>query len=319
MALFKDKVELSMSDSKKHVVEKYVFDVKKGTIEIKVASGYEAIINGTEKIGPNQTRTYSRKAMGDTITAFVYVKSTNLRPLSVPFVAGQHTISLDAKPTAKVRFALVGTAQVEIADYKDLCRYFDNTLSYEDIDKALLETFRPALTAQMTAAAKSHINTASTDVSIFSDIRAIATAGLANSTLKMTLMNMGLIMSASGVSLWLNPLGDTNEIIDKINAKFTEAAVDEFDEAKADKKRAWEREDKLIDNQHEIDVITAEHTHTHNEHTTSDHSYSGTGPKEVHVHEGRGKRKATRFCSTCGSRLKEDADFCPNCGNKIDD
>ena len=316
MPLFTDKVDLSMKDSRSHLIEKYVFDVRKRNIEIKVASGYEAIINGTEKIGPNEKRVYTKKLIGDNVVAFVYQKSTNLRPLSIPFAAGQHTISLDAHKTAKVRFALVGTAQINIVDYKDLAKYFDNTLSYEEIERALLDSFRPMLSAQLQASAKTHINSASTDVSIANDLRAIAADGIRNAALKGTLMNMGLMISASGISLWLNPIGDSAEVIEAINARFNEAALEEFDEAKVAKAREWEKEDKLIDNQHEIDVINAENTNTQNRNQSNTYNYNGNVPnQEVHVH---GQQNQKRFCSVCGAKLEGNANFCPNCGNRID-
>ncbi len=316
MAFFTDKIELSMKDSRNHIIEKYVFDVRKRNIEIKVASGYEAIVNGIEKVGPNEKKVYGKKDIGDNVTAFIYQKSSNPRPLSVPFAAGQHTISLDAHKTAKIRFALVGTAQINIMDYKELCRYFDNTLSYEEIERALLDTFRPMLSAQLQAAAKTYINSASTDVSIANDLRAIAADGVRNATLKNTLFNMGLMISGSGIALWLNPIGDSAEVIEAINARYNEAALDEFDEAKIAKAREWDKEDRQMENQHEIDIINAQNTNTRNTNASNTFNYNGNVPKqEVHVHNGQSKK---HFCPACGTQLNGNANFCPNCGNKID-
>ena len=315
MALFTDKIDLSMRDSRNHILEKYVFDVKKRNVEIKVLPGYEAIINNLITIGPNQTKVFDRKTVGESLTVFIYQKATNLRPLSIPFAAGQHTISLDAQKTAKVRFALVGTAQINIMDYKELARFFDNTLSYEDIEKELIENFRPALSAQMSAAAKTHINSASTDVSIAGDLREIAADGVRNSALRATLMNMGLMISASGIALWLNPIGESAKVIEEINARYNQQALEEFDDAKTEKQRQWDKEDRQMANQHEIDVINAQNTNTQNRNNSNTYNYNGNVPRqEVHVHE---KRKAPRYCPICGCKLDEDAKFCPKCGNKV--
>ena len=313
MSLFTDKVDLGMADSREHLIEKYVFDVKKGTIQIHVKPGYEAIINGYDKIGPNQTNTYNKKTIGTTLTAFVYQKGSIAKPIIVPFFAGQHTISLDAHKTAKATFALVGTAKIEIDDYKALARYFDSTVTYADVEKELHENFKDAFSIHMTAAAKTYISSSSTDVSIHSDLKNIAKAGIQGSSLQNTLIDMGMSLMSSGISLRLNPVGNSEEIIAAINAKFNEAAFDEFDEAKADKQRQREIEDKKLDYQHEIDVINAQNTDTQNRNNS--YAYSGNVPKYPHgapAAPDTGKR----FCPHCGRELAPRDEYCPSCGTK---
>ncbi|MBQ9457247.1 MAG: zinc-ribbon domain-containing protein [Bacilli bacterium] len=315
MSLFTDKIELGMQDSRTHLVEKYVFDVKKGTVQIHVKSGYEALVNGFDTIGSNETNTYYKKTIGNSITAFVYQKGTIAKPIIVPFFAGQHTISLDTHKTAKATFALVGNAKVEIDSFKELARYFDNTISYADLEKEINDKFKEQFSIAMTAAAKSFINSASTDVSIHSELKNIAKAGISGSAVQNTLLDMGCIVMPAGITLRLNPIGDSEEVIAKINAKFNEAALEEFDDAKKEKQRQWDKEDKQMDYQHEIDVINAENTDTHNRNDSHSYNYQGNVPKYPHG-EPREKQPKKRFCSNCGRELAPTDTFCPSCGTK---
>ncbi|MBO4540806.1 MAG: zinc-ribbon domain-containing protein, partial [Bacilli bacterium] len=130
--------------------------------------------------------------------------------------------------------------------------------------------------------------------------------------------NMGLMISASGIALWLNPIGDSAEVIEAINARYNQAALEEFDEAKIEKAREWEKEDKMIDNQHEIDIINAQNTNTQNRNDSNTYNYNGNVPnQEIHVHN-KGAANQKRFCTVCGTQVGANAKFCPNCGNPIE-
>ena len=316
MSLFTDKIELTMNDSRAHLIEKYVFDVKKGSIQIHVKPGYGAIINGSEKLGSNEVANFNKKTLGNTVTAFVYQKGTTPRPIVIPFFAGQHTISLDTHRTAKASFGLVGDAKIEIDDFKTLSRYFDNTVSYADVEKELDEKFKPALCAQVTSAAKTYINSQSTDVSIHADLRNIAKAALAGAALQNTLNDMGLLVMASGLTFRLNPIGNSEEVIAAINARFNEAAMEEFDEAKALRAREWKKEDKLIDNQHEIDIINAQNTNTRNQNNSNTYNYNGNVPKYAQDPNANNNQQI-RYCPHCGAALARDDKFCSSCGRKV--
>ena len=313
MSLFKDKIDLKMTDSKKHIVEKYDFDVRRD-VSIYVAPGYEAIVNGI-RIMPGVDQAFSKKTIGQKLTAFVFQKNKVARPITIPFFAGQHTISLDSNRTAKVTFAVVGDAVVIIDDYPSLIKYFDNTVSYEDVEKELMDKFQRPLSTQMAAAAKTYINSASTDVSIYANLKDIAKAGLANQTIKGLFMDMGLMMTASGINLRLNPVGDSADVIAKINERFNERALESFDEEKELRQKQWDREDKLIDNQHEIDVINANRTDTTNTNTSNTYNYNGNVPPNPHPAPQQQQPK-TRFCTKCGRELSAGTNFCPVCGTK---
>lgn len=317
MSLFTDRIELTMMDSKKHIVEKYDFDLRKSNIEISVAPGYEALINGTLRISAGQKEPFKKKDIGDKVTAFVYSKKHSARPISIPFFAGQHTISLDSNKLAKVTFAVVGDAIVEINDIKSLIRYFDNTVGYEDVEKELNDKFKPALSTQMAAAAKMYINSASTDVSIYANLKDIAKAGLSNATLKQMTMDMGLFIISSGINLRLNPVGESSDVIARINEKFNQRAMESFDEEKAQAQRQWEREEKLIDNQHEIDIINAEHTGTTNTNNSNTYNYNGNVPQNPHPQQPIQQQPTTRFCPKCGKQAANSDVFCSVCGTRL--
>lgn len=315
MSLFKDKIDLKMMDSKRHIVEKYDFDVRKDVI-IDVATGYEAFVNGM-RISAGQSQEFSKKSLGPKITAYVYQKSRVARPISVPFFAGQHTISLDSNKMAKVTFAVVGDALIEINDFPSLIKYFDNTVAYEDVEKELMDKFQKPLSTQMAAAAKTYINSASTDVSIYANLKDIAKAGLSNATLKQMAMDMGLFIMSSGINLRLNPVGESADIIARINDKFNERALESVEEEKEREKRQWEREDKLIDNQHEIDIINAEHTDTKSTNNNNTYTYNGNVPQNPHGQQQAPKESKKRFCPNCGKQAADKDTFCSACGTRL--
>ena len=317
MSLFKDKIDLKMMDSKRHIIEKYDFDVRKDVV-INVESGYEAIVNGS-RVMPGQSQPFAKKALGNKIVAFVYQKTRMGRPITIPFFAGQHTISLDSNKLAKVTFAVVGDALIEINDFPSLIKYFDNTVGYEDVEKELMDKFQKPLSTQMAAAAKTYINSASTDVSIYNNLKDIAKAGLSNPTLKQMTFDMGLMIMASGINLRLNPVGDSADVIARINEKFNERAMDSFDEEKELRQKQWDREEKLIDNQHEIDIINAEHTGTTNTNNSNTYNYNGNVPNNApHPQQPHHQQQqAPRYCTKCGRQLEPGTIYCPVCGTKV--
>ncbi|MCR5491301.1 MAG: zinc ribbon domain-containing protein [Bacilli bacterium] len=313
MPWFTDVIELEMKDSRNNLVEKYTFDVRKRNIQIKVKPGYEAIVNNTKFLG-GQTQDFTKKNFGDSVIAFVYQPARLNDPILIPFFAGQHTVSLDTHKTAKAKFALVGEASVEVADYMALARYFDATISLQDVENRLNEVFKDPFSTQVTAAAKTHINSASTDVSLYSELPAIAKDASHGSAAKK-LFDMGLVLGSRGIAMRLNPIGETSEIIDRINDAFNNKAMEQFDEEKIEKLRGWEIEDRNAANQHEIDVINAHHTNTSNQNTSNTYNYNGNVPQQP-VQEPRQQPKR-HFCPNCGRELQGHEAYCPDCGNKI--
>ena len=322
MGLFTETIDLKMADSKSNIIEKYEQDVHKKNVIINVAPGYKALINGGITVTSGESEPFKRTGpggLGDRVVAFVYLQSQITRPLVIPFFAGQHTISLDANKTAKVKFALVGEATVEISDMKAVIKYFDGTVSYRDAEKEVMDKLQKELSSLMAAAAKGFINSSSTDVSIYADLKDIAKAGLSNSTLRQLCMDMGVTMTSSGISLRLNPVGNSSEIIDKINDKFNEQAMESFQEDKKREEKQWEREEKLIDNQHEIDVINANNSRTENKNNSNTYNYNGnTPPAQHHHHDGDAPRaERARYCASCGHEIGPKDAYCPMCGAAV--
>ena len=313
MGLLTDRITLQMGDSRKNIVEKYVFDVKKMNIEITVQTGYEALVNGNIKISSGERRTYSKSVLGKTITAFVYQKGRVIEAVSIPFFAGQHTISLDTDKTAKATFALVGNAEVEVDDLRALSHYYDNTVSLEDVRKTVEERFKAPLSDIVQAAAKQFINSASTDVSIYKDLLEISRAALSGSMLKSSLSDMGLSLRAKGISLHLNPIGDAPKVIAMINEQLNSRALENLAYDNPEAKRAREVEDQERANQHEIDLINANNTNTQNRNQTN--TITSNGGPNIIVNEAPAPKK--KYCPNCGAEAAPGAKFCPNCGEKL--
>ena len=311
MPWFTDVIELQMQDSRNNLIEKYDFDIRKRNIQIKVKPGYEAIVNGVEFAG-GKVQEFTKKNFGDKVVAFVYQRGRLSDPIVIPFFAGQHTVSLDTNRTSKVKFALVGEASIEINDFLALARYFDATITLRDVENRLNEVFKDPFCTQATAAAKQFINSASTDVSLYSSLPEVAREAARGSAAKK-LFDMGLSLGGRGISLRLNPIGDTSQVIDQINAAFNNQALEQFDDAKIDKLRNWQIEDRDAANQHEIDVINAHHTNTQNLNTTDKRNYT---PLDDDRPLTRPEPKS-RFCSNCGRKLNGNETFCPDCGTKI--
>ena len=311
MSLFTDVVELSMRDPSRNLIEKFAFDAKKPNIEFVIDPSCDAIVNGVSPIAGGQRMSFSRKVIGNSISVCLYSKAVNRQVVSIPFFAGQHTISLEVMTTAKARFALVGVARVAVANPKNLVAYFNSTLTLEELENKLVESLKDSISTMMTSAASRHINSASTDKSIYENLSAIAADGIANTSMRKTLSDMGLRLMPDSIDLKLNPIGDSSAVIEAINAKFNEAAIGSFDEAAKDKQRRQDVEDEERRNQHEIDVINAKNTDTKNRNNSNSYSYNGKPPVEKPKKDDKPKK---RFCSNCGNELGPKDRFCSVCG-----
>ena len=310
MSLFTKTIDVSVQNPQENLVEKNVYQIGKSNVELRVAAGCEALL-GAERIEQGQTRVYSRKVVGDPITVFVYPRSAAKQIITIPFWADQHTISLDVDPTAKVEFALVGVARVNVADLRRLALFFNKTVTAKEVEETLIQTLKPTLTSTMTAAARSHINSATTDVSIYAELRDIAKDGMSNNSLRGTLMDMGLILMPGSIDLRLNPIGESKKVIDEINRKFNEKALNAFDEEKEDKKRKQEIEDDLRAKQHEINLINAQNTDTHN----NNYTYNGKPP--VRDPEKKKEPAGPAYCPSCGNKVEPGDAYCSICGRKL--
>ncbi|MBO5528762.1 MAG: zinc ribbon domain-containing protein [Bacilli bacterium] len=311
MPLFTDVIDLAVASPHLNLIEKYTFETKKSNVQIRVAANTEALLNGTYKIASGKSETFSRKTIGGSIVAYVYQPTAARKVIAIPFFAGQHTISLETNKMAKAKFALVGVARVSISDLKKLAVYFGKTVTPEEVENALVEKIKPSLTNMMTAAANAHIKVTTTNASVYEELKAIASEGMKDELMRKTLLDMGLMLLPSAIDLKLNPIGDSQDIIDAINAKYNEAALDSFEEAKKDKLRQQEIEDDMRNKQHEIDVINAQNTDTSNRNNNNTYNYNGQAP------EPRPKPKAEkRFCTKCGKELDPKDIYCPICGTK---
>jgi hypothetical protein len=313
MPLFTDVIELQMKDPRNNVVEKYEYDVKKRNVQIKIKPGYDALINGVEYSG-GKVAEFSKKSFGDKVVVYVYQGNRRSDQIVIPFFAGQHVVSLDTNRTAKVKFALVGEASVEIANYEMICSYFGATVTMPDIERRLNEVFKEPFSTQATAAAKQHISSSSTDVELYSVLPEIARDTARGSATKR-LFDMGLALGARGISMRLNPIGDSNAVIDKINERFNNAALEQFDEAKIAKLREWEKEDRAAANQHEIDIINANNTSTRNQNNSNTYNYNGNVPQNAG--EKATPKPKRHFCTNCGRELNGNEGYCPDCGTKV--
>ena len=306
MGLFTQDLELRV-ENELNIIEKKEIDLKKGNVNFKVVNDYVAII-GTEKLLGGKAYKYSKKAFGDSIIAFVYQNGKNFDNISINFTTGEYTVSLDTLENAKAKYCLNGTLTAEIFNYEKLAKYFNRTVTRDDIVEELQNTVRDSFATEVRAVASKYITANSTANSVYLDFDNIKKEIAKRDISAINkLLQMGLDLSSSGIALKLTPVDETETLVDRVNNKINQNALDALDDIKDDKLRSQRLEEKEMDQKHEINKIRAEHT-------TITENYGNISPNE----NNEEKKEAVKYCSNCGAKLKLDVNFCPVCGKRVD-
>lgn len=317
MGLFVQKITLNLSGND-YVVER-LDDIKldKNKIDVYIAPGTRAIIGGVSYKGQETPYKLSRDLIGSKQTgASVYLyPDKSFDSISLTFFGGQHTVSVSSLPQAKAKFSIVGSATVEISDYKDLAEYFKRSLTRQDLVDEITKNFRPHLADEVGTAASKYITPSTTEVTLRAALDSVAKEVIQSRKTASLLMRMGLRLSERGISMHLNPLDDADNIINEINEALKDSAVTSIGTEAEERRLAAARK-------HELDMAKVNRsTFTDNTETRNINTNTNGGTVNIidpNSKSGSGHAPAKRFCTECGKEVSKDgAKFCPFCGAKL--
>lgn len=318
MSLFVQNITLGISNSD-YLVEKVTLpQLNKGKIDIMVKPGTVAVIDGVKYKGTKDPYKLSREALGTKkATPEAYLLPDKMfDSISIPFFGGQHVVSISSLTTAKATFSIVGTATVEIADHKELAKYFERTITREDLVNELTATVKPHLSNEVNAAASKYITPETTEVTLRVALDNVAQDVMKSRKTASALFNMGLMISARGITMHLNALDDAEDKLRVINEALTCKALSSLDNDLLDRQ---ERE-LAAARQHEIDKIRAERTDLRESTETKNINTNTNGNGKVIINNGSpaAPQPQKRFCTQCGAEIQNSsARFCPLCGAKL--
>ncbi len=310
-----------------YLIEKVTLPpIKKKNITFRVQEGTIALVGGQKYKGQNIAYQLSSFNFTDgkknTCDIYLYPDKP-FESITVSFFGGQHEITLSAAISkfARAKFAIVGSASIEIGDFKDLAKFFGRTITKEELVDEINKNYRAHLTNEVSSTACKYITRETTEIELQQHLNDIAADVMRNSKKTASLlMNMGLMMSHRGISMHLNPVEGADEQFRLLNEALMKKEMESFDQDKLDR----EERERAAQRQHEIDRIRAENTTR--EETDQHKSYSNNGPAPVTVNEsttkrGDGSRSGARtggkFCTECGAEIKGNGKFCANCGARL--
>lgn len=306
MGLFSQDVTVGL-ENPKNVIEKISFAVSKGKVNFAVKDGSIAVVGGVKLRHQSAPYVLERKELGilkgNKCDVFVFADKP-FEKVSVNFFGGQHQVSLSSLKGAKAKFSIVGNAEIEIMDYIALAKHYDKTISKEEIVEDINNNYRSHLTNEIASAASRYITNETTEVTLMAALSQISNDVISSSRKTATILaDMGLALSRRGISLRLNSLDETDEIVSKINNAINEEAIASISDA---------RQKEKIKDEHDFEInrIRAENTKI----TENTENINSNGNNPVHItHTG----KDDRYCDQCGTKVSSTAKFCPSCGNKL--
>lgn len=319
MSLFVQNVALSISDPD-HIIEKVTLPpLTKSRVDLTVAPGTVALIGSVKYKGQETPFKLMRDVLGSKqmgVEAYLWPDKP-FDSIKISFFGGQYSLALHQLSSARGMFAIVGDASLEIADFKDLCKFVGRTITKDELAELLNGQIREHLLNEVSAQANKLLTDTTTDVSFRASLDVIAQEVIRSRKVASTLMNMGLLLSQKGgLSMHLNALEDAENKQQVINDALTTKALESLDNDLRDR----EERERDKERQHEIDRIRAEHTKINE--TVETHNVNTTGNGKVVINEGKtekndGSNKQQRFCPACGAKVAQDANFCGACGKKL--
>lgn len=352
VGLFSQDINLSLS-SGEYIIEKITIPaLKRKNINLMVAPGTVAIINKQTFKGQGVAYKINDVTMGGgkgaELTAYLYPDKM-FDNVPITFFGGQHSVKLSVAVSgfARAKFSIVGDAVVELSDYKDLALYFDRTVTKKDVIDEINKNSRVHLTNEVSAVASSYITADTTEIELRGKLNAIASDVINNRKVSAVLMNMGLMVSQRGLSLRLNLLDETEEMVRVLQEALLKAEINELgkdEQERADRERQAQRD-------HEVALIIAQNTtRTEGDHTNTINGNSTTPvtinqpapqaqpqpapqaqpqptaqpqaqpvaqPQPAPQAQPQPTGSGAKFCRECGTPVKPGAKHCNECGAKV--
>jgi rubrerythrin len=311
MGLFVQNVVLGISDEKYLVEKVEIPEITKGKVDLTVKPGTIAIIGGIKYKGQEAPYKLTRENIGSkraSVDAYLYPDKM-FDSISINFFGGQHNVSLSSLPGTKAKFSIVGTANIEIADFKDLANYFKASIKREDLVEQVTKEFRGHLSNEVNTSACKYITPETTEITLSAVLDSVSQDVMRSRKTSAMLANMGLMLSARGITMHLNALDESEEIMRIVNDAVNDKAIRSLDNDLRDR----EEREKSAERQHEIDMARANRTDISE--STETRNYNTNGGN-VTINNPAPKNK--RYCPECGTEITSpNAKFCPSCGQKL--
>lgn len=315
VGLMSQEFTLGLSDSNYLVEEVQLPQLVRERLNITILPGTVAVLGGVKYKGQELTYKLSRIVVAPkgSATSVYLFPDKMVDSITVPFFGGQHMVSISSLPLAKAKFSIVGSATVEVADFKELAYYYKRSMTKEELVADINANLRGHLSNEVAAAASEHITPETTEVTLRAALNDVAKDVISSKKTATALMNMGLMLSARGISMHINALEDAEDKMKLINDALMDKAIASLDDDLLDRAA-----DALAaSRKHDIDMTLAKNTTTSN--TNSNITTTANGNAVVvnakdNSSDGGGKK----FCMNCGAKIPNDkAKFCPGCGNKL--
>lgn len=318
IGLLSQDITLGLSDGDYLVEQVELPAIARDKVNVTVLPGTVAILGGVKYKGSEIPYKLTRAIVGSkgsAITAYL-VPDKLVDSITVSFFGGQHMVSLSSLPTAKAKFSIVGSATVEVSDFKELAKYFKRSMTKDELVEEINATLRPHLSNEVQTAASQFITSDTTEVTLRAALNDVAKAVISSKKTASALMNMGLMLSARGISMHLNALDDTEDKIKLINDALTDKAIASLDNDLLDRAA----DDLAAARKHELDMALAGNTTTRN--TNTNVSTNGGGNVVIN-NNGKNdmdddKNDKGSFCPHCGKKVSgSGVKFCAHCGKKL--
>ena len=320
VGLLSQDIILGLSDSTFLVEQVEVPPIVRERVNVTVKPGTVAVLGGVKYRGQMLPYKLTRAVVaskGSSSTVYL-LPDKMMDSITVVFFGGQHVVSISSLPSAKAKFSIVGSATVEIADVKELANYFKRSITKEDLVADINNNLRGHLSNEVSMAASKYITPETTEVTLRAALNDVAREVISSKKTASALMNMGLILSARGISMHINALEDAEDKIKLINDLLTDKAISSLDDDLLDR-----ASDALAaSRKHELDMTLAKNTTTRNINTNSNNTVTTNGNAPVADASKKNAKAADeptqRFCMNCGAGIPDStANFCPKCGKRL--
>ena len=316
VGLITQEIILGLSDSNILVEQVEMPPISRDRVNIIVLPGTVAVIGGVKYKGQELPYKLTRAVVGNKRTATtIYLLPDKLMDnITVTFFGGQHMVSISSLPFAKAKFSIVGTATVEVADFKALANYFKRSITKEQLVAEINATLRGHLSNEVSVAASKYITNETTEVTLRSALNDVAKDVISSKKTASALMNMGLALSARGISMHINALDDAEDKIKLINDALADKAIAGLNNDLLDRMA----DELAASRKHDIDMLLAKNTSTRNSNdtVTTNTTTNSTGPIVINNIQDDSSIKKN-YCMVCGAKIPAEAGFCPSCGRKL--
>ena len=320
VGLMTQEITLGLSEGNYLVEQVEIPPVVKEKVNVTVLPGTVALLGGVKYKGQEMPYKLIREVVGNkkAATTAYLVPDKLVDSISVSFFGGQHMVAISSLPSAKAKFSIVGTATVEVSDFKELANYFKRSMTKEELVAEINTSLRGHLSNEVSVAASKYITPSTTEVTLRAALDDVAREVISSKKTASAMMAMGLILSARGISMHINALDDAEDKIKLINDALTDKAIANLDNDLLDRAA----DELAAARKHDVDMTLARNTTTRNTNNNDTITTNNNGNAPVVINKGdkqdkhQGGNAQKSYCINCGAKIPGNAKFCPSCGQK---